>query len=178
MTEPFKNLSINLAELPEVKSSEFHPIEPKYLRVSLISSSVLFIILFITAICILIFNDEIEADLLVYIIVLGPILLFWALSLLITKKAFPLKKYSLREKDIIYTKGLLWRKRTSIPFNRIQHAEIKQGPIERLFALHSLKVFTAGGDSSDLVIPGLSEENANRIKEYIMGKTALDGIDQ
>lgn len=84
----------------------------------------------------------------------------------------------MREKDIIYTKGLLWQTRTSIPFNRIQHAEVKQGPIERMFSLHSLKVFTAGGDSSDLVIPGLEEENASRIKEYIMGKTALDGTDQ
>lgn len=178
MKEPFKNLSINLAELPLVKSSEFHQIELKYLRVSLISSGILFIILLIAAVGILLFNKEINADLFIYCIVLGPILLFWILSLIITKKAFPLKKYSLREKDIIYTKGLLWRKRTSIPFNRIQHAEIKQGPIERLFALHSLKVFTAGGDSSDLVIPGLSEENATRIKEFIMGKTAVDGIDQ
>ena len=81
----------------------------------------------------------------------------------------------MREKDIMYTKGLLWATRTSIPFNRIQHVEIKQGPFERIFKLNSLKVFTAGGQTGDLVIPGLNEENALQIKEFILGKAAIEG---
>ncbi|WPZ12231.1 PH domain-containing protein [Roseivirga spongicola] len=178
MTNTFQNLSVNLAELPEVKQSEFHGIEKKYLKVSLISRSLWFLALIISAACIILFNDDIDKGVFEFGVSIGPILLFWVFSLVYAIKAFPRKRYSLREKDIIYTKGLLWQTRTSIPFNRIQHAEVKQGPIERMFSLHSLKVFTAGGDSSDLVIPGLEEENASRIKEYIMGKTALDGTDQ
>lgn len=178
MTEPFQNLSVDLADLPKVKNSEFHNIEKKHLKVSLISNSILFVVLIIAAVCILLFADKINAGVLEFGVTIGPILLFWAVSLFYTIKAFPKKKYSLREKDILYTKGLLWQSRTAIPFNRIQHAEIKQGPIDRIFSLHSLKIFTAGGDSSDLVIPGLTEENASRIKEFIMGKTALDGVDK
>lgn len=178
MTNTFQNLSVNLAELPEVKSAEFHGIEKKYLRVSQISSSIFFLALAIGACCIILFSDEIDKGIFEFGVSLGPIVVFWLVRLFYLGKAFPRKRYSLREKDIIYSRGLLWQTRTSIPFNRIQHAEVKQGPIERIFKLHSLKVYTAGGDSSDLVIPGLSEENASRIKEYIMGKTALDGADQ
>lgn len=178
MTDTFQNLSIDLTSLPEVTQSEFNQIERKYLRVSLISRSILFFLLLVAAVLIVSLNDEIENGLFEFGISSGPILLLWAFSVIYAIKAFPRKKYSLREKDIIYSKGLLWQTRTAIPFNRIQHAEVKQGPIERIFKLHSLKVYTAGGDSSDLVIPGLSEENAGKIKEYVMGKTALDGIDQ
>ena len=48
---------------------------------------------------------------------------------------------------------------------------MSQGPIERLFGLSNLHVFTAGGSSSDISIPGLTQVEANRIKEYILGKT-------
>lgn len=178
MTNTFQNLSVNPDELPEVKQSEFHGIAKKYLSVSLISRSIWFLLAIAAAVTIIIISDEIEKGVFEFGVSVGPLLLLWIFSLVYGIKAFPRKKYSLREKDIIYTKGLLWRTRTSIPFNRIQHAEVKQGPVERIFGLHSLKVYTAGGDSSDLVIPGLEEENASRIKEYIMGKTALDGADQ
>lgn len=178
MTNTFQNLSVNLDELPEVKSSEFHGIEKKYLSVSQISSSILFAVLIIAAFCIIFFSDEIHSGFFEFGVSIGPLVILWLLRLYYLSRAFPRKKYSLREKDIIYSRGLLWQTRTAIPFNRIQHAEVKQGPIERIFKLHSLKVYTAGGESSDLVIPGLSEEHATRIKEYIMGKTSLDGSDQ
>ncbi|NVK83124.1 MAG: PH domain-containing protein [Cytophagia bacterium] len=178
MIDTFQNLSIDLTSLPEVTQSEFNQIERKYLRVSLISRSILFFLMLVAAILIVSLSDEIEKGLFEFGVSSGPILLLWSFSIFYAIKAFPKKKYSLREKDIIYSKGLLWQTRTAIPFNRIQHAEVKQGPIERIFKLHSLKVYTAGGESSDLVIPGLSEENAGKIKEFIMGKTALDGVDQ
>lgn len=177
MTDTFQNLSIDLHELPQVKASEFHHIEKKYLKVTLISQAILFLVLIIAALLIILFNEDIDKGVFEFGVSLGPLLLLWAFSAWFSIKAFPKKKYSLREKDIIYTKGLLWRKRTSIPLTRIQHAEIKQGPIDRIFALHSLKVFTAGGDSSDLSIPGLKEERAANIKEFIMGKTSLDEFD-
>ncbi len=177
MTEHFQNLSVSPADLPQVKSAEFHQIERGYLRITLLSNAIFFLILIIGAFCIIFFNNDIEGTLMEYGISIGAIAFLWLLNLIVTVKAFPKKRYALRERDIIYTKGLLWWERTSIPFNRIQHAELKQGPLDRLFKLHSLKIFTAGGQSSDLVIPGLPEDTATRLKEYILGKTALDGID-
>lgn len=177
MTNDFQNLSINPSDLPLVKSAEFHQIEKGYLRVTLLTSAIFFLVLMIGAFCIIYFNDEIRGSFSEYGITLGAIAVLWLMNIIVSLKAFPKKKYALRERDVLFTKGLLWSVRTSVPFNRIQHAELKQGPLERLFKLHSLKIFTAGGQSSDLVIPGLPEETATRLKEFVLGKTAIDGSD-
>lgn len=177
MTDDFQNLSIQPSDLPQVKSAEFHQIERGYLKVTLLSSGAFFLVLMIGAFCIIFFSDEIMGTAMEYGITLGSIGFLWLLNIIVSLKAFPKKRYALRERDILFTKGLLWSVRTSIPFNRIQHAELKQGPIERIFKLHSLKIFTAGGQSSDLVIPGLPEDTATRLKEFVLGKTALDGSD-
>lgn len=178
MNETFENLPVSIDTLPDLPQNDFNPIEKAYLKVSLISSGVFFVILLIGAFCLVYFNsDEIDKVLLAYGLSIGSIGLLWLANIIFVSKAFPKKKYALRERDIIYMKGLLWSTRTSIPFNRIQHVEVKQGPFERFFKLNSLKVFTAGGQTSDLVIPGLSEEKALRLKEFILGKTSSDGVD-
>ncbi len=173
MTEKFQNLSISINELPKVEEVDFHPIDPKYLKVSLIGSAIFFIILAAGAFAILYFGDDITQ--LGIIITIGVYLLLLVWNLTLTILGFKKKKYAIRDRDILYSKGLIWSVRTAIPFNRIQHAEIKQGPIERNFGLSSLKVFTAGGQSSDLVIPGLPNETAQRLKDFILKKTAEDG---
>lgn len=177
MTDTFDNLSVSPADLPQVQEAEFHHIEKGYLKVTLLSNGIFFLLLFVGAFCLVFFSDDFKGSIIEYSIAVGGVMLLWTLNTIVVLKAFSKKQYALRDKDIIYTKGLLWSVRTSVPFNRIQHAELKQGPIERLFKLHSLKIFTAGGQSSDLVIPGLPEDTANRLKEFILGKTALDGSD-
>jgi membrane protein YdbS with pleckstrin-like domain len=43
--------------------------------------------------------------------------------------------YAIREKDITYQSGWLWKSMTTIPFNRVQHCDIRQGLIDRQFGL-------------------------------------------
>jgi membrane protein YdbS with pleckstrin-like domain len=157
-----------------VEDIEFHAIDKKYLRVSLIASITLWLILIIGYLAIAYFSDM-EKTPLNYLAGPAGFIVLGTLNIIVTILGFKKKKYALRQRDILYTKGLLWHVRTSIPFNRIQHAELKQGPLERLYGLHSLKVYTAGGQSSDLVIPGLQEETALSVKDFILGKTASDG---
>lgn len=176
MTSIFENLPVDADELPKLAQVDFHPIEKKYLRVSLIISTIFWTILLIGWLALSLFSD-LKDEPLALPIGVGVVVLLAALSMTITVKGFKKKKYALRQRDIIYTKGLLWRVRTSIPFNRIQHAELKQGPLDRMYGLHSLKIYTAGGQSSDLVIPGLLEKKALSIKDFILGKTAQDGDD-
>lgn len=170
MTESFENLLINIDELPQLEQQDFTPIEKAYLKVTRIGYAIFYCILLIAPQVILFFNEEHGGDILYHLAFGIPAALFWVINFILTGKAFAKKKYALREKDIIYLKGLIWSKRISIPFNRIQHAEVKQGPIERLYKLHNLKIFTAGGSSSDLSIPGLTEETALKLKNFILNK--------
>ena len=173
MNDFFSNFQVDLSELPKVEEVDFKPIDKKYLKVSLISKGILFLFLGAGVFALIYFNEDSDFQLNLSISLAYVGLLIWNITL--TVLGFKKKKYAVRDRDVLYRKGLIWSVRTAIPFNRIQHAEIKQGPIERQFALSSLKIFTAGGQSSDLVIPGLPNETAQQLKDFILRKTSIDG---
>ena len=173
MSEHFENLQVQIDDLPKVEEINFKLIDKNYLKVMILSSAIFFLLIGIGIFCLIFFSDDMDANAPLYTGI--PWIIFLGLNITFTILAFKRRKYALRERDVIYSKGLIWSVRTAIPFNRIQHAEIKQGPIERKFGLSSLKVFTAGGQSSDLVIPGLPSEKAQQLKDFVLGKTAEDG---
>lgn len=170
MTDFFENLPIDIAQLPSAEENDYQQISPAYKKASLIAWGIFFFILLIGPPIIIFFIEEIKGEWLYYAASILTALVLWALNILWVSKAIKKKKYVLRQRDLIYTTGLLWQKKITIPFNRIQHAEVKQGPIERLYKLHNLNVFTAGGSSSDLSIPGLTEEKATKLKEFILNE--------
>ena len=173
MTNTFENLSVSPTDLPQIQTADFHPIAKGYLGVKLISNGIFFLLTLAGTFSLVFFYEGIESTFIRYVIPLGSCL-FWIVNIIVVIKGFGKKRYALREKDIIYTKGLLWSVRTTVPFNRIQHAELRQNPVERLFRLHSLKVFTAGGHSSDLVIPGLPRDTADRLKAFVLKSMLKD----
>ncbi|MFW6246478.1 MAG: PH domain-containing protein, partial [Tangfeifania sp.] len=69
-----------------------------------------------------------------------------------------------------FQRGLITYKVTSVPLNRIQHVEINQGVLAKILGLSSVNIYTAGGTSSDLSIPGLREEEAQKLKAFLSGK--------
>jgi membrane protein YdbS with pleckstrin-like domain len=83
---------------------------------------------------------------------------------------FPKKGYLLRERDISYKTGIVYYRQISVPFNRIQHVEVSQGVLAKIFHLSSIKIYTAGGTASDLAIPGLPVSDAQKLKSYISEK--------
>ena len=58
--------------------------------------------------------------------------------------------------------GIIWRKRTVIPFIRVQNTDTRQGPILRLFRLSSVTVSTAAGEHE---IPGLGMQVAETLRD-------------
>lgn len=168
----FKNNQVDLAELPVAEDVAFHPLPLTYRNILLISAGVFFLILLAGIVTLFLL---VPAEL--------PVAMEWALvawlilsgfaigRILIT---FPYKGYAVRERDIIYKKGWLWRSVTTVPFNRVQHCDIKQGLLERQFGLSSLNVYTAGGQSSDLTIPGLDYQVAEKYKAYILKTISSD----
>ena len=76
--------------------------------------------------------------------------------------------WALREHDLIYRSGVIWRRTAIVPFARIQHVETASGPIERLFGLMRVKCFTAGGMTADLSVEGLDGEAARRVRQYLL----------
>lgn len=75
--------------------------------------------------------------------------------------------YAVRDKDILYKTGVLWRNNQVVPFNRVQHAVNSHGPLDRYFHLATLTVNTAGGGLS---VPGLGEDVAERLRVHIVAR--------
>ena len=96
--------------------------------------------------------------------------MFFGAIFIVLNLSFPFRKYALREKDITYKAGLLVKKITTVPFSRVQHVEIDEKPISRIFGLSSISVYTAGDSSDDLEIKGIKKETALQIKEFISSK--------
>ena len=52
-----------------------------------------------------------------------------------------------------------------MPFKRIQHIDLGEGPIERMFGLASLTVHTAGTHNSIVTLPGLARNQAEAMRD-------------
>jgi len=105
---------------------------------------------------------------------LGAIFLLGIVTIFVS---FRFKGYALRTRDILYKKGWLFKSTTIVPFNRVQHCEVTQGPISSFFNLTRLHVYTAGGSQSDLVIPGILKSRATELKHFITDRTT-DGEEE
>ncbi|MEH6757015.1 MAG: PH domain-containing protein [Parasphingorhabdus sp.] len=73
-------------------------------------------------------------------------------------------------------RGFMWRMDTIVPFNRIQHIDVAQGPLQRVFGLSTLIVHTAGTHNSIVALPGLSTPDAEAMRETIKGHIRQDMI--
>lgn len=160
-TQPFVNEPIEVGNLPQLADDAFLPLHREYLYVRLVAGFIFFAFLAVAGGILYRSTDFTIAEIFVPWLVL--LLVNLALQLL----GFPKKGYQMREHDISYKRGLVFHKRTTVPLVRIQHSEVSQGPLERLFDLSTVKIFTAGGQTSDISIPGLSPDEAARVRDYI-----------
>lgn len=169
----FQNQQIHSNLLPSSEYVIFEKLDPAYKKVSIYITVIFFVIIMILYLI---------AGLFIDVLYIFPwILLFclcWSfftgLFLILAIKGYEYEGYAIREKDIIFKSGIFFRSTLIIPFNRIQHCEIGQGPVDRFFGLSELSLYTAGGSGSDLSIPGLSEERAASLKTFITNRVAHD----
>ena len=66
--------------------------------------------------------------------------------------------------------GLLTQVHTVVPLDRVQHLDIAQGPLERSFGVSRLIVHTAGTLHSQVLLPGLPRETAERMRDEIRAR--------
>lgn len=169
MTNSFENIAV--ISFPDILENEFNPIEKKYLNVIYINI-LSFLFTFIFAIFLVDITKIIDIHSFSIWMYLAIILVFFVIFS-IKQIGFRRRKYLVRNKDISYKNGLFLMKTTTVPFNRIQHIEINQGPLSRFYNLAILSIFTAGNSSHDLKIRGIKISEAEKIKEFISSK--IDG---
>lgn len=82
--------------------------------------------------------------------------------------------YRMEGEELHIRRGLLVRVRTAVPFGRVQHIDVAQGPIERAFGLGTLILHTAGTRGAAVGLPGLAHERAEDMRDRIRAKIRQD----
>ena len=103
-------------------------------------------------------------------IVILPVLLLAALILF----RVPLRRYHARGYDmgadrLRVVRGIWFHVDTVVPFGRIQHIDVDQGPLQRYYGLATLTVHTAGTHNASVDLPGLEHGVATAMREEIRG---------
>ncbi|PLS30533.1 Bacterial PH domain-containing protein [Bifidobacterium margollesii] len=84
-----------------------------------------------------------------------------------TRYSYAFNRYSIGEHDVMLKKGWLLRTTTTIPYNRVQHVETKQGPLLRRFGLTAVEIHTAVDEHE---ITALDDAQATSIVEQISAR--------
>lgn len=68
-------------------------------------------------------------------------------------------------------RGVWWRHRIVVPHSRMQHSDIEQGPLQRMFSLATLVINTAGTEEASIQLSGLKFETAERLRDELVNGT-------
>ena len=72
------------------------------------------------------------------------------------------------ETGVEINRGVFWKHRIAIPWARVQHADVSQGPLERMYGLGSLTIHTAGTKHASVSLEGLSHETAIQLRDEVV----------
>jgi membrane protein YdbS with pleckstrin-like domain len=105
---------------------------------------------------------------------LPAVLVIAYLVLYLPMRRYATRGYSLAEERLRVVRGVLFHSDTVVPFGRVQHIDVDQGPLERGFGLATLTVHTAGSHNASVSLPGLAHEDALAMREDIRAAIRRD----
>lgn len=176
----FVNPEVALESLPSAVALDWLALDPAFVRCQQAKALLRWVVVAIvaglaTGLGLVFATPTLEPELIVVAWVV--IVLAASRALLWPLLDVPRRGYVVRDKDLVYRAGVLWRSVKAVPYNRVQHAETASGPVDRRFGLARLTVFTAGGSGGDLRLDGLSNDTAERLRAHIATKLGDLGAD-
>tara|TARA_R110002124_G_scaffold222942_1_gene388318 strand:- start:3837 stop:4322 length:486 start_codon:yes stop_codon:yes gene_type:complete len=96
--------------------------------------------------------------------VISSLVIYLFVGLAIPKLRWQRWRYEVSEDAIDLLRGFLFKTRTVVPINRVQHVDTNQGPIYRKYGLSSVKISTAATTHE---IPALDDETAADVRNKI-----------
>lgn len=101
-------------------------------------------------------------------VLLGLCLGSLSMALLIPPLNYARWRYGFVGDLLLMRYGILFVEERAVPVRRMQHVDLVRGPIERLFGLATLVVFTAGNEGSAFRVPGLPVDVARELRDRIV----------
>lgn len=98
-------------------------------------------------------------------------------ALWVARKRYRYTFWMLDEDGFAVRRGRLWQWETRVPASRVQHLDLKRGPLERPHRLASLVLHTAGTRLSAVSISGLDDADAERLRDHFSRQIDLQDDD-
>lgn len=98
-----------------------------------------------------------------------------AAGALFGRAAWRRRTWSLAPRALELERGVVVRRATSIPYDRIQQIDVERGPIERVVGLSQLVVRTAAA-TTDANLYGLAPEDATRLRHRLLDLAGIDDV--
>lgn len=76
--------------------------------------------------------------------------------------------YALCQHELYSCAGLFWQQQICQPLRPVQHVSLEQGPLDKLFGLATLSLFSAGSPSASLRLPGLPMALAEQYRQIVL----------
>lgn len=165
--ENFTNETIDTTQLPKFEEVVFSKLHDSYWKIILIQVVIVFLL--IAGAYTVVINNAVEVMPFKLEIALTILTLF-VVVVFFSRIGFNKKGFAFRQHDVLFRHGVIATNTLVIPYNRIQHVALHEGIISRFYKLAKIEIFTAGGNSSDIEIPGIEKEQAENIKQLLMGK--------
>jgi membrane protein YdbS with pleckstrin-like domain len=143
-------------------SGEWTRVSPKYILVDLIGAAITAVIVIAVAILwAVLFQQSWQWW------VMGALLVAIVIGAAFTPRRIRAIGYQLRQDDLLFRRGIMWTRMVAVPYGRMQLIDINRGPVARAFGLAELKFVTASAASA-IVLPGLPEEEAERLRDHLV----------
>ena len=75
--------------------------------------------------------------------------------------------WRLDEEGFAFRRGRMWFRETRVPASRVQHLDLKHGPLERRWNLATLVIHTAGSKMSAVSVSGLDASDAEHLRDRL-----------
>ena len=75
--------------------------------------------------------------------------------------------YQLRADDLLFRRGVFYRRQVAAPYGRLQLVDVSRGPVSRLLGLSELRLVTAAV-STGVTIPGLPQAEAEELRDHLI----------
>lgn len=161
----FENNIIQIDQIPQYQEIEYTQLQSSYKKIVLVNTFITLIVGISVCCAFFFFIEEIEK---IYAIV--PIFILTIIVAVMPLLSYKKKKYAFRKHDVLFKKGLVFKTTHITPYIRLQHVVIKQGWYAKKLNLATLVMYTAANNFSDISIPGLMLEDAEKWRNYLMNR--------
>jgi len=157
--------------MTEETAPELTPLDPAYVTTTRIASA-LGLLPFVIGATVLEFAQAMPVG----TFIVPVILIYIFMAFVVPARKYRHWGYAMGTDRLRVVRGYMFYRDTVVPFGRIQHIDVDQGPIDRRYDLATLTVHTAGNHNSTVALPGLLHADALAMREAIRAAIRQDVI--